>query len=400
MNPDASKQANLFVIQWILAVIVSTGWAAFVPSPAEAQDAVLPEVRLNPKGISPSAQCGRCHEDLYRQWQTSLHAKAASNAVFQAAYMQVFFQRGEEIRKRCLTCHAPVSLIHNDLKLRQPLSQESINCDFCHSISHTVSEYTGGFNYLFDFGLTKQGPSAGGTSPAHKIRENPLYKSSRFCRECHELEEESGFKLIETYSEWKASPYAEEGTECQDCHMEPAPGDVVRGKPGSGPGKTIRNHGFAGGHSLSKRREAVEVNIENIRTFRNKVEVEVTVRNKGAGHKIPTGLPLKKIILEVSVHPSNGNPVQIQRKVYQKTVVDATGKLVSEMTPLWLGKGLRVLSDNRLAPRTTQRESFLFFVEDPSHSRVTAEAIYSYSPEILQPAPVYIPLDSIQQVIP
>jgi len=386
-----------FGLLLVLAMSLTAMWMT-AAIPAGAQESGIPDVDLNPEGISPSSQCGKCHQDIYKHWKASLHAKSANNAVFQAAFMQVYFHRGEATRKRCLTCHAPVALINDDLKLEESLSHEGVNCDVCHSISRVVTEYTGGFNYLFDFGLTKQGPSANPSSPAHQTKQNPLYQSSEYCRECHELVED-GFKLIETYSEWKAGPYAQEGTDCQDCHMEPIPGAKVPPHIKQLDQKKVSNHAFTGGHSLTRRREAVEVKIENVRTFRNKVEVDVVIANKGAGHKIPTGLPLKQVILEVSVIPAGGGTAEIQRRIYQKTVADAEGRVITQTADLWLAEGLRVLNDNRLAPREARREAFMFFVEEPKNSRITARAVYHYAPEILQPAPVDIQLDATQYQI-
>lgn len=390
--------------RWILLVLgvwaLASGWGGLsAPSTlAEEQAQEIPQVTLNPDGISPSSQCGKCHLDIYNHWKASLHSKSANNAVFQAAYMQVFFHRGESTRKRCLTCHAPVALINDDPRLHEALSQEGINCDFCHSISQVVSQYTGGFHYLFEFGMIKQGPSANPSSPAHQTRQNPLYQQAEYCRECHELEE-NGFKLIETYSEWKAGPYPGEGTDCQDCHMEPIPGRKVLPIVKKLDQKTVSNHAFTGGHSLTRRRQAIAVAIENVRTFRNKIEVAVVVTNKGAGHKIPTGLPLKKIILEVAVVPADGGPVKIQRRVYQKTVVDKSGRPITQTADLWLAEGLRVENDNRLEPKEARREAFMFFVDNPRNSRIVARVLYNYEPEILQPAPVNIQLDAVQQVV-
>ena len=49
-------------------------------------------IHLNTKGFSSSRQCGQCHKELYDDWKHSLHADASGNAIFQAAYMQVYFE--------------------------------------------------------------------------------------------------------------------------------------------------------------------------------------------------------------------------------------------------------------------------------------------------------------------
>ena len=45
-----------------------------------------------------------------------------------------------------------------------------------------------------------------------------------FCGTCHDVNLLNGFRLEETFSEYKTSPAAKAGTTCQDCHMGTEPG--------------------------------------------------------------------------------------------------------------------------------------------------------------------------------
>jgi hypothetical protein len=123
----------------------------------------------------------------------------------------------------------------------------------------------------------------------------------------------------------------------------------------------------------------------------------VDLTNTGAGHKMPTGLPVKKIILEVKVEDANGGRRQVQQRVYQKVVVDAQDNAVTKVVDLMLGKATAVVSDNRIAPLETRRESFTFFVGKLEGQTVSATAYYSYTPEILQSAPIHIKLNEVQR---
>jgi hypothetical protein len=61
------------------------------------------------------------------------------------------------------------------------------------------------------------------TLPHEGVTRTPAFLKSEFCSSCHQFAPD-GFalngKLLEnTYNEWKASRFAREGVQCQDCHM-------------------------------------------------------------------------------------------------------------------------------------------------------------------------------------
>lgn len=384
---------------WLVGLCIGGGFIA--PTMILGQEAGsspnIAGIHLNTQGFSPSRQCGQCHRELFNQWQRSLHADSSGNAVFQAAYMQVYFEQGEPARPACLSCHAPVAYFNNDPKLTQAISREGVNCDFCHSIAEVLPGTPAGPQFRFEFGGVKQGPLKNSKSPVHQTRFNDLYRQSLFCKGCHEQKNQSGLPIITTWSEWRESPYPDKGITCQKCHMEPMPGNIVAEGAQQTPRHRISNHDIAAGHSLTKRRRALELKITAIETHKNRIRVQVNLTNTGAGHKMPTGLPVKKIVLEVTVQDQNGGHVQIQQKVYQKRVADKHGKVVTKVVDLMLGKATTVVSDNRIAPLETRRESFTFFVANPDEQTVSAATYYSYTPEILQPAPIHIKLNEVQR---
>ncbi|MBI3628436.1 MAG: cytochrome c554 and C-prime, partial [Candidatus Rokubacteria bacterium] len=59
--------------------------------------------------------------------------------------------------------------------------------------------------------------------PHNGVTRTPAFLRSEFCASCHQFGAD-GFalngKLLEnTYEEWRASPAARAGRQCQDCHM-------------------------------------------------------------------------------------------------------------------------------------------------------------------------------------
>ena len=391
MPPEVPRSFSCFRLLCLAGFLLfaATAWGA----PGTTG---LPTVKLDPTGISSSNECGLCHKDIYAGWKDSLHAQASDNPVFWTAYLRAFYKQGESAKRACLSCHAPVARINGDFELSNPLTRESINCDFCHSVSSVESD-SQGYRYKHQFSLIKQGPLENVSSPVHQTRFNELYKQSLYCAGCHEYQAANGIPLIETFTEWKESSYPAKGTHCQDCHMRKKAGKVVDESVKLTSGQEISSHNIAGGHSLAMREQSLDIQIESVNTHKQRVQVNVALTNKGAGHKIPTGLPSKKIILEVSVKSKDGADLQVQRKVYQKLIVDRDQSPLSDDADLLLGYGDKVISDNRIKPQETVHESFTFFVSDIENHVVSAAVFYSHNPQVIQPAPIHLKMREVSQ---
>lgn len=385
------SKGGWFFIVAILLCIPHNAWGA-----EESGKKNLPDVQLNPMGISSSAECGKCHKDIYSTWKNSLHAQSVNNPVFWAAFIQAYYQSEESAKQKCLLCHAPIVQWNQDHKLFQPITREGISCDYCHSITK-ISAGKKPSGYQHEFGLVKQGPLKNVVSPVHETRFNEFYKESRYCSGCHEYESENGLKLIETYSEWKQSSYPAKGIHCQNCHMRKVPGKIVAEEILKIPDREISSHDIAGGHSLTMRENSLDIRIKTIQRYKQKLLVTVNLTNKGAGHKIPTGLPSKKIILEVAVLTPDGQVNQASQRIYQKVVVDDQGLLLRNDTDTLLGKGERILSDNRIGPLETRREEFTFFVPETEAGKVTATVFYSHNPQVIQEAPIHMKMNEVSE---
>ncbi|MFQ5449927.1 MAG: multiheme c-type cytochrome [Nitrospinaceae bacterium] len=354
----------------------------------------IPDVQLNPLGMSPSAECGKCHKDIYKSWENSLHARATNNPVFWAAFLQAHFKNVEVANNSCLRCHAPAAKFLYDFKLEKPLTREGINCDFCHSIS-SLEPAGSPSPYRHEFDLVKQGPLKNVESPVHRTRYNPLFKQSRFCAGCHELTTPGGTPLIETFSEWQQGPYPAKGIHCQNCHMRKIPGKIVGEGIKQTPETEISSHDIAGGHSLSMRGASLKLEIKDIRINKQKMEVVLDLTNVGAGHKIPTGLPSKKLMLRVGVQTTDGETIRVKEKIYHKHIVDSRGNLIDNDADLMLGRDLKMIFDNRIGPMERRREHFTFFVPHPQDKRVFARVFYIHNPQIIQPMPIQIKMQEV-----
>lgn len=183
--------------------------------------------------------------------------------------------------------------------------------------------------------------------------------------------------------------------------MKKIPGEVVVPEVKESPSGSISTHDIAGGHSLSMREKSLKLEITAVKTHRQKVAVSVAVTNQGAGHKIPTGLPSKKLILKVTLASEKEGYRQTQERIYQKVLVDLRGTPVTDDSEIMLGREVKVKSDNRIRPEETRIEEFVFFVPEAPDRKVTAAVIYGHTPTLIQEAPIYIQLqETTRQIEP
>ncbi|MCG8427963.1 MAG: hypothetical protein MI754_11455, partial [Chromatiales bacterium] len=188
---------------------------------------------------------------------------------------------------------------------------------------------------------------------------NPLMGQSEMCGSCHteirptRVNGDFPVHLQETFDEWRLSDYAEEGIQCQDCHMHPDPAEYVAAlKRGEKPERVV-SHRFVGNNylltaadmlgsklvelrggwvpgknvfmtgeewlaDLQKQQDlilgllqvAADINVETKSMVGNKAELEVIVTNSGAGHYLPTGpLDQRHMWVQVMVTDANGEKV-------------------------------------------------------------------------------------------
>jgi hypothetical protein len=148
------------------------------------------------QALPAAADCERCHQEVYREWRESGHARAWTSETFRAATHE---GRIED----CSGCHAPAPLVTGrPPALRAERRDEGVTCTTCH-----LSTAPGAAP------LTMRGPASRSLPiEVHPVvAEDPLYRSSELCGGCHES----------TFAEWKASPPRKSGKRetCQGCHM-------------------------------------------------------------------------------------------------------------------------------------------------------------------------------------
>lgn len=321
-----------------------------------------------------SYSCIKCHEDRYIEWERSMHALAVRDPVFEAAYMRAQLSN-PGYRYYCLTCHSPTTRITNDFNLTRSISIEGVTCSFC----HTVSGMEGG-SYFSDPAGPMRGPYNDSKTDAHASAFSELLTKSEFCAGCHQFSL-NNVPISETYTEWKEGPYAAEGKQCQDCHMETEQ-DRVAAKDGP-KRKKVYKHFWYGGHSGQFLENALQIEPQ-IEQSGNMAKVTLRITNSNVGHKVPSGLPSRKIVLTFLASDEKGRVLFSEERVYAKTIVDQYG---NEVVDFW--KASSIARDNRIKPKETRTEIFEFEVpEGTGKLEIQCVLTYHVESQILQPVSI------------
>ncbi len=354
----------------------------------------------NQSPYEPSTACAACHTDIHGMWANGMHAQAYIDPIFQASFLQAFFETGGKVTAYCLSCHDPTSQIPEDLDVKRDIIGAGVTCDFCHTVQEVDLNHAEA-PLRSEPGREKTGPYLNSQSPVHNTEQKTFFKKSEFCGGCHQLLGQDGVEIIGTYREWKESPYAEEGVECQDCHMPIEPGKKIVTEGGKSSKRDVNLHNLAGGHSIEQIRSALKVEIKDVTQEDTSLFVKVHLTNVNSGHKIPTGTPSRRLILRVLVRDRMGRFHVEREKVFEKVLMDDQKQLLARDHDIIL-KASRVYYDNRLGPKETKEVPFSFtiprkFTRDWKRSLIIeTQALYQYLPQVVSPRPMVIEITGDQ----
>jgi hypothetical protein len=341
-----SRPATLFVV-----LVVAAG------SPAASRGEEAPATG---QPFATARSCAKCHKAIYAYWSESEHSRSASRPAFlRAVDAAVEAGRDKEgIRRGCVWCHAPTTVVTGDYELKQAITREGVSCDFCHTV---VDVDLGRASHAFALepGAVKRGPLEYAKSPSHKTAFSSLHKSSSLlCAGCHEHTNALGVAVLSTYSEWKAGPYAERGQTCQECHMPLVPGRTV-GEGLQSTQRQINLHRLEGGSTPSRVQNGLALRFGSLDLGGEAAGVEVVVTNKGVGHSAPGGLSTKSLVLAVGVDTGSASRELINRRerVYRRELKDAEGRTLAGLAEMFL-LAASVGEDTRLKPKEARVEHF------------------------------------------
>jgi len=378
--------------------------------------------------IAPDT-CGGCHTEIYGQWKNSMHNLSHADTLYQRAaqYLAKGLGNPDETREAesCVKCHTPVgvvtgfpSKVSDDQDKTPDIAKQGIQCDYCHSAVKARKLYNNGI--ILEPGRgdedpgTKRGPLKDSKSDYHKTEFSEFHTGAEICGTCHNVRHiVYGTVLESTYDEWLAGPYGSgpNRVTCQGCHMHqrpgvPATGSTERPKnPGSAAdGGRERDHVFThyfiganthvpgvfGDKAKSKMAEERLKNSAELSVKKNHSGkgIHITVRNTGAGHKLPTGLTdFRQMWLEIIV-TKNG------KTVYQSGVPDRNGHL-GEGTIIYntvfgdgvgkkvlnIAKAKEIIRDRRVPPGGSLEEDVLLPGTATGTLNVKVRLLYRLAPQ-------------------
>jgi hypothetical protein len=320
-------------------------------APLAAQGTPPPRFSAAEASLAPEA-CGSCHPAQLADWRTSLHAASMGPGI--AGQLVEMFASAPGDALGCLTCHAPLAEQrplnrgpggHEKSPVFDPsLQSRGLVCAGCHVRAH---ERFGPPRR--DGSLTTQAPRE--SLPHNGVTRTPAFLSSQFCRGCHQFAS-NGFaingKLLEnTYEEWKASRFARDGVQCQDCHMPD------------------RRHLWRGIHDADMVRSGVSVTARGAdRPIRagETVVASLAVASTRVGHAFPTYVT-PRVVLRGELIDAAGEAVagtRRERVIAREVALD----LSREIRDTRLRPGARATLDYRVrAPRAGLRLRLSVVVE-------------------------------------
>src|SRR5258707_231896 len=252
----------------------------FFPSSAQTkQSGNIPS-----KYFMKSDACQRCHADIYKQWDSSMHHFSSFNNQWyrkSIEYMQDVV--GVKPSKWCAGCHDPALLYSGmfDTPIKQivdrPEARAGLGCMMCHSIERVKSTMGQG-DFLLEYPRLHQMAASKNPvvrwihdyvtelnpEPHRRVFLKPFMRTdtAEFCSTCHKVHLDvpvNHYRWIRGFNEydnWQASGVSGQGarsfyyppkpSQCADCHMPAvksadAGADVIQG--------TIHSHAFPGANT-------------------------------------------------------------------------------------------------------------------------------------------------------
>ena len=288
-----------------------------------------------PDPLAPSMGCGHCMYPSYTEWQHSAHSQSATDPRFFSIYNGTNLSATQTISPGfkldnpstsgiCAACHAPGAAADapytTDMNTLTGVSQQGVFCEFCHKIGGVYLDPLTGLPQPDKPGVLSlrlfrpQGADNVffGTldDVTRRVSAMPLEQESEFCAPCHQFSFQ-GVPVFESYHEWLDSPYAAAGVECQDCHQPadngstfvlPEKGGLLRDPA------TLPSHKDLSLKDTHFMTSTVAVT-STLSAGRSALNVQIQIKNIGAGHHVPTDYPGRHLLLTVQVFNQDGQPL-------------------------------------------------------------------------------------------
>ena len=270
----------------------------------------------NVNGIIPanffltSASCGRCHRDIYEQWNSSAHHFSSFNNQWyrkSIEYMQDVL--GTKPSKWCAGCHDHAVFFNGrfDRPIREqidtPEAQAGLACTSCHAITR-VNGTMGQGDFVIEYPPLHDLAASENAllryahdkllyldpQPHRETFLKPFHREQtpEFCSSCHKVHLDipvnsyRWFRGFNDYDNWQASGisgegarsfyYPEKSQKCADCHMPLVKSDDPAAKNGM-----VRSHRFAAANTALPFVNRDPVQLKAVQDFLRDGQVSVDV---------------------------------------------------------------------------------------------------------------------------
>jgi len=386
---DRMRWARYIGAAAIAATVLSAGSAFAAGTPVEPGTASV--------GDFAPAQACTCHGPLIAEWAKSMHAQALDDPIFNTKVAEADKASGGKLGAFCRKCHGPAATMTGEIAagaVSGPGTSQGVVCSWCHQVSGLMKGEPGNTSHLVEPNGTRRAQIIGPQAP-HPAAFSALHDRAEFCGGCHNVNHPvNGMHLEATYSEWLASPYADEGVTCQDCHMTekagqrgPSTGTAANGAPTR---DNIYHMTFSGSQvalgdseaAVARLESAAEIalDVPDVIAAGEPATATVVITNVGAGHYLPTGLTeVRQMWLEVALEKPDGSSVKLGERRFGTILKDKDGNAPAE---LWDATGVK--SDDRIPPRGSVTATYpVEMAQGAEKATLTATLYYKSVPDEL-----------------
>jgi hypothetical protein len=269
--------------------------------------------------------CGTCHPLQFGDWKSGIHARSMGPGI--TGQLVEMMRTDPASARTCPACHAPLAEQSAEIPRSRgfvanpafdpALRERGVVCASCHVRGHQRFGPP-----RRDGSLASRAPRA--TLPHGGVTRNTTFLTSEFCASCHQFAPD-GFavngKLVQnTFEEWKASPAAKQGQQCQDCHM-PA-----------------RRHLWRGIHDPEMVKSGLDFDLAVTTTGDGRpgnVSATLTIRSVRIGHFFPTYVT-PQVVARMELVDAESRPVAgsaEDRAIGRTVTLDLTRELADTRIP-------------------------------------------------------------------
>ncbi len=257
-----------------------------------------------------SQACGRCHRDIYDQWNSSMHHFSSFNNQWyrkSIEYMQDVV--GTRPSKWCAGCHDHAVFFNGRFEtpikehVDTPEAQAGLACTSCHAITKVNSTMGQGdfvveYPPLHDFAASENRVLQFAhdqllyldPQPHRETFLKPFHREQtpEFCASCHKVHLDvpvnayRWFRGFNDYDNWQASGVSGEGARsfyyprrpqrCADCHMPLVPSSDPAAKDGM-----VRSHRFATANTAVPFVNGDTAQLEEVQRFLRDGQISVDI---------------------------------------------------------------------------------------------------------------------------